>query len=681
MTTCAFRSQTDGGEDRMFYEDRVILVDPEFFRLFSFPFVHGRAENALLNPDAVVLAETTAAKYFGRENPVGQKLTLNNRRDKTVSAVVRIPPRSSIQFDVLAPLSDRMSQNWNWSDPSYLLLNQEADLDAFREKIAGTMERHAPYPDAGRFRTEILPLERAHLEFGRRAYVQLFSLIAGFILLLACINYMNLATASAGLRAREVGLRKVVGAARPQLILQFLSESVLTAAAALIPAILLVYVGLPWINRLTGKQLVLPLFSAPGTFPELLALVVLVGAAAGLYPALFLSARRPVSILKSGLSTGSSRSPLRVAAVVGQFSLSVLLIAAALGAERQIQFIRNRPLGLSTRSVLQLRLNPQLLARFQTFKRELLRNPRVLSVTAGQSVPYAEDYKTGGLDWDGKPEGFNAFVRYSIAHFDYFKTFDIQLAEGRSFSEENPTDRNQYLINQAAARYMGMEEPLGQRLEFWNREGQIIGVVRDYHHVSLHREILPQIFTINPVLYNALRLVFIRITPAEIPNTLEFIQDTTRRFAPGFPVEAVFLDEGTASLYENERRVGRLFSGFALLAVLISGLGIFGLSAFIAGQRTKEIGVRKILGASEAGIVGLLSRNFARWALLANLIAWPLAYFSLHRMLQSYAYRAKITIDLFLAAGLISLAAAAIPGAYHALKAARTDPVRSLRYE
>jgi len=682
ISTCSFSYQPANAPRMMFYEDSVNLVDAGFFAMFSYPFVHGDPAAALQDPNSLVIRDEAARKYFGDENPVGKKMTLNDRQDLVVSGVIHVPANSHFRPDFIAPLRDSLAEDWNWRDPSYVLLDPKASPPALGDKIAGSLNAHYPQPLPSKFKVGLLPVAKIHLGFGRMTYVYIFSLTAVLILAIACINYMNLATARSGSRGREVGLRKVVGAGRGQLIQQFLGEALFMSAMAFGLALALVLLLLPFMNGLTGKTLTLFSGQGPLLLGYLLGLMVLVGLVAGSYPALFLSARRPIEALRVLHDFRSRRSAFRIVTVVGQFTISVLLIACTAVVFRQLHFIRNRPLGIASEGVLQVRYNPSLLRNFDGFKRELLLNPRVLSVTRGQAAPFNEDYKTGGVEWDGKDPALMPLVRYSITDFDFFETFGLEFAAGRSFSADLPGDRANYVINEKAAAYMGLKEPLGQRLKFWGQEGRIIGVVKDFHHVSLHREILPQVFTINPRFYtNWIKHVFIKVSPGGLPEALDAIREAARKYAPGYPFEAAFLDKGAAALYESEERLGRIFTAFAFLAVFISCLGILGLAAYSVEQRTKEIGVRKVLGSSVPGIVALLSRQFSLWVLAANLIAWPVAYFAMHRWLRGFAYRTSLGLDVFVLAGIISLFTAALPIVYQSLKAAVADPVKALRYE
>lgn len=682
ITTCSFSYQPENGPRVMHYEDSVDLVDPGFFAMFSFPFIQGDPATALRDRNAVVIRDEAARKYFGDENPLGKKVTFNNREDLVVSGVIRIPPGSHLRPDFVVPLPNALTEDWDWRDPSYVLLDPRTSPGSFGEKIVGSLNKHFPQPLPDTFKVGLLPIAKVHLGFGRMTYVYVFSLIAVFILAIACLNYMNLATAKSGSRSREVGLRKVVGAGRAQLIQQFLGEALLMSTLAFALALALARLLLPFMNGLTGKKLTLFAGSGPVLAAYFLGLTMLVGIVAGSYPAFFLSARRPVDALRPASSFKSRRSLFRVVSVVGQFTISVLLIACTLAVFRQLQYIRTRPLGLRTEHVLQVKYNPSLLKNFESFKRDLLLDPSVLHVTRGQAAPYNEDYKTGGVDWDGKDPARMEVIRYAITDFDLFETFGMEFAAGRSFSAGLPGDSQNYVVNEKAAAYMGLKEPLGARLKFWGQEGRIIGVVKDFHHVSLHREIMPQVFTINPRFHaGTIKFIFIKVSPGGLPQTLRAVRETAEKYAPDYPFEAAFLDRGTASLYESEERLGKIFTAFAFLAVFISCLGILGLAAYSAEQRTKEIGIRKVLGSTVPGIVARISRSFSLCILAANLIAWPIAYFAMIRWLRGFAYRTGLGLDLFVAAGLISLFSAALPIVYQSLKAAVADPVKTLRYE
>jgi putative ABC transport system permease protein len=682
VATCSFRYLPPGRPPVQFYEDRVVQVDPSFFSMFSFPVVSGRPETALQTGTSLVISAAAARKYFGDEDPLEKTMIFNGGAILKVTAVVEVPRNSQIRFDFAAAIDPDMRTNWNWADPSYVLLRPDADPAVLREKIAGVMNERMPWSLPGDFVVDILPLTESYLRFGRGFYVDLFSLIAAFILAIACVNYMNLATAASANRAREVGLRKVVGARRPQLVQQFLGESILMSGAGLVLSLALVRVFLNPLNALTLKGLTFEPLRDPQLVLFLFVLVLVVGLLSGLYPALFLSSAGPVRILKnSGRTTPRGHSAFRIVTVTAQFTISILLIAGTIVVGRQLNYMRNRPLGLQTDHILKIPANRVLLGRMGAFEAELETEPGVLSVTAGQSVPYDEDYKTNGVEWPGKDPEFVPNVRYSLVRSGYVETFGLEILEGRSYDDKRPADLENFLVNEEAARYMGLASPVGERLSFWGREGTIIGVVRDFHQVSLHRVIMPQIMTAHPALSGRLKSVFVKIRSDRVPETLASIRQAFENVSPMFPFEYAFIDKGVDDLYTSERRLGRIFAAFSSLAIFISCLGIFGLAAFTAERRTKEIGIRKVLGASIPDISLLLSRSFASWLLMANLIAWPVGWYFTHSWLERFAYRRGLSLTVFLASGLLSLLAAAIPVGGQAFRAATRDPIDSIRYE
>jgi len=681
LKTCSFRYQPDDGPPAMFYEDSVNLVDAGFFSMFSFPFVDGSPETALRDRNALVINEKIAHKYFGTENPLGKKLTLNNRSDLIVTGVVRVPENSALRFDFMALLEPGLSDDWNWRDPSFLLLDEKASVDGFRAKISGSLNEHFPHRLPGAFKVDILPITELHLNFGRKIYVYLFSLIAIFILFIACVNYMNLATAGSAKRAREVGLRKVVGAGRSQLAFQFMGESILLSALAFLLSLPVVKLSLPVLNNLTGKHLSLFPFQNAYMVPLLFGLILFVGIVSGSYPALYLSSGKPIDRLRSITGYRANRSLFRVISVVGQFAISVLLIACTMVVFKQLNFVRNRPLGFDTDYVLKIPMNDGLRRSYESFKNRLLQNPNVSAVSASQAIPYDEDYKTSGLEWNTKDSGMVPMVRYSIVDYDYIELYEMEVLDGRSFSMRFSGDRENFIINQTAAEYMNMKSPVGKRLKFWGREGRIIGVVKDFHHVSLHNEIMPHVFTINPRFHRGLKYISVKVNSTGLSDTIKSIQAAASTAAPDFPFEYAFLDQGIGNLYRAEQDLGKIFSYFAFLAIFISCLGIFGLSAFTAQQRIKEIGIRKVLGCSVSGIIIMLSKKFSLWVLLSNLIAWPIGYYVMSKWLRNFAYRTDFKLTVFILAGVLSLIIAALPVGYQALKAAVADPVESLRYE
>jgi putative ABC transport system permease protein len=680
ITNCQFMYQEEQGEPIMFYEDKVIMVDTGFFSMFSFPFIYGSRQTALSERDAVVLNRSIAEKYFGNENPVGKFLTLNNELPLKVTGVVDIPGNSNIRFDFVFPLRGDLSQDMNWRDPSYIMLNGSTSNEIFREKITGALDELSPNPLPWKLIVGIMPIAKSHLSFDKLKYVYIFSIIAFFILLIACINYIILSTSRSSQRAREISLRKVMGGNRRQLIAQLLTESVLLSFVSLFLALIIVEIILPTFNAFIEKNLRIGYLDHPQILLVICLIPIVTGILSGIYPALTFTGKSPLVALQATVRFRIQRSPFRIASVVTQFTITMVLLVCTMLVMKQLKFFQKQPLGFNTNYIIQTPVNAELLTSLEAYRETLLQHPDIVSVTAGQAVPFNEDYKTG-LDWEGKDPDFEPIVRYSITLPNYLETFDMDILEGRSFSNDFTTDISNFVVNEKAVKFMNMENPIGEKLIFWGREGEIIGVVKDFHHVSLHREILPHVFTIHPANYRGLKQYFIKINPANIEETIDYIGTVTRKFAPDYPFEFSFIDEGLGKLYKEERKLGTLITWFSIISIFISCLGIFGLTVFMSEKRTKEIAIRKVNGAVFQDLLFLLNRDLIKWILLALVIASPLAYYSMHRWLQHFAYRTGISFVLFILAGLSVLLIAMMTAISVLIRAARKNPADSLKFE
>ena len=690
-----------GYKEKKFYETRFFFADQTVFDIFSFPLIKGNPETALQESYSVLITEEMADKYFGEENPLGRVLNFNNKDDYQITGVLKnIPHNSHFRFDFLAsfatlnhyfilPLDDWGSCAFS----TYLQIPEKYSAVEMEKKFAGFLRSHVG-EDHFLKDLHLQPLTSIHLHShfkdeieanGDMAYVYIYSAIALLILLIASINFINLSTARYLNRAREVGMRKVLGANRSQVIRQYLGESVFLTFIALPVSLVLVELFLPVFNSLVRKELTVGYIH---NFPFALAIVgvtFFVGAVSGIYPALFLSAFQPTRIFRGVVQSGPSRSRLRSILVLAQFSISILLIACTLIINNQLNYIRNKKLGFDKEHVLVLPLKERsILYMYQSIRNELLQNPNVIKVAIASDAPG----QTGVNRNPFLPEGFDKADRILIHNirvdFDFIETMGIEIAEGRGFSSEFATDASQaFILNEAAVRKIGWESPLGKQLEWFPggdryKKGVVIGVVKDFHFMSLHREIEPLILHIWPRSYSN---ILIRIRPGDIRGTLAYVQKIWNRLAPNFPFVYSFLDEDFDRLYKSEERLGRIFIYFSLLSIFIASLGLIGLASYSAEQRTKEIGIRKILGASVSNIVLLLSREFTRWALLANIIAWPLAYAIMRSWLQNFAYRAGIGLGTFLLTAILTFLIAMVSVGYQSLRAALADPVKSLRYE
>jgi putative ABC transport system permease protein len=691
------RGQLVRFDNKNFTESQMCLTDPDFFEMFTFPFIQGNAETALSDPSSLVLTEEMAVKYFGTEDPLGKTLNINNEYDFTVTGIIKnVPHNSHLRFDILAPFIriEDFEKAWavldNWTlngFATYIQLDRNVSPGALQDKIAYYLQKHIPESKDFIYIQPLkdIHLYSSHIQFGIEGqgdirYVYIFSIVAFFILIIASINFMNLATARSSNRAKEVGLRKVVGAKRAQLIRQFFFESVAMVFLSLILAVVLVELFLPVFAKLSGKQLNLDLSSHRDILSGIISLTLLTGFLSGCYPALFLSSLKPVKTLK-GIVRSEGRGYLfRRILVVLQFSLSILLIICTVVVCHQVGFMRNKKLGFDREHVAYFPIRDELVPKYDLLKNELLKNMGIKNVSVSSNLPTSGVIlTTDKVTWEGKDPDRVVALEVTSVGYDFTETFNMKIVKGRSFSREYASDEEDaVVINETAEKIIGIEDPVGKQLIFGESPVTIIGVVKDYHFKSMHSEIEPLILAIVPSLY---RYVFVKLEAGKMPKALTGIENTWKRLFPDTPFEYHFLDEAYDKLYRSEQRMGTLFNYFTILAVLISCLGLLGLASFMAEKRTKEIGIRKILGASITGIVILLNRQFTKWVLIANIIAWPIAYYVMSRWLQGFAYRIKLDIWTFVLAAATALAIAAVTVSYQSIKAALTDPADSLRYE
>ncbi len=689
-----FASSLVRSGDKSFEEDRICLTDPGFLRMFTFPLLEGDPGTALADKSSIVLTASAARKYFGGDDALGRVLHLDQYgSDFIVTGVVAdVPPNSHIQFDLLARVEllgeDRLARWEEWTGPCYILLRPDVEAAAFTGKIADIYKRHVG-PQAA-YVPVLQPLTDVRLnESGRaagRQRVVFFSLVAVFILIMAGVNFMNLATARSALRSKEVGIRKVVGARRSQLVGQFLGEAVLTSALAMVLALVMAETFLPSFNRFAGKSLAL--LSGAG-LPLILTIVLVVlatGILAGSYPAFFLSSFSSVdALVRRRSGPGGRGSALRKALIVFQFAISVGLITCTLAASRQLRHIRTMDIGLDRSNVVILSNNPGLRPRFDAFREDLSRSPSVRSATSaaqgptwvGENIP---------IDWPGNPTGQRLSADYTVVDYDFFETFGMTLVSGRVFSRAFPADEAEAcVINETAAKRMGVAEPLGMTVTMGHpawpesfRQARVIGVVRDFNSRSVHSPIRPFVFRMFRPWH---QYAFIKIDGSRVAEALKDIEAAFRRHSPGYPYRYMFYDEAFNLQYVSDRQTGALFGAFGLISVFLSCLGLFGLASYTAERKTKEIGIRKVLGASVPGIVSLTTGEFLKWVAAAHVIGFPAAYFVMRRWLGQFAYRASLGPSLFALAAGMTLVIALLAVGYQAVRAGLADPVDSLRYE
>jgi len=688
--------------DKRFYESEGLYADSTIFEVFTFPLLKGNPKTALTRPNTMVINERMAEKYFGSEDPVGQSLVFNNDAEFEITGIMQnIPANSHIKFDYLIPFF--MYQRWDTSEwgvnnfYTYLLLTEGTAVE-LEVKIPEFLERHAGERTAAATINKLQPITDIHLHSnllreleanGDIANVYIFSAIAIFILLIACINFMNLATARSANRAKEVGIRKVVGSQRLQLIKQFLGESIFLSTIGILLAVGLVELLIPNFNELSGKQLSLDFGNNVFLLTGLLFMALIVGFISGAYPAFFLSSFKPIAAIKGDVGSPKSSSILRKGLVILQFAISITLIVGTAVVYRQLNYMSSKKLGFDREQVLVIRMdNSEIKPKQELFRSELLRNPAISGVSATSNL-------LGGGDW-GMPfsyEGSGDENRFSarvlVVDPNFVETLGMQIVEGRNFSNEFTTDISAaYILNESAVKQIGFDEPVGKYFGRptekneqgkWDYEnGSVVGVIKDFHFRSFHEEIQPMVLFMMPEWFSYLS---VRIRPENISTTIDFVEKKWHEFDPNRPFDYFFLDEIFDQMYRAEQRFGNTFVAFSVLAVVIACLGLFGLASFMAERRTKEIGIRKVLGASIINIVSQLSKDFTKWVIFANLIAWPVAFFVMNKWLQNFAYQVGLSLDTFLVAGVLALLIALLTVSFHAIRAAISNPVDALRHE
>jgi putative ABC transport system permease protein len=684
--------------DKKFYEERLFYADASVFEVFTFPLVKGDPDTALKEPYSIVLTEKMAEKYFGSGDPMSQTLMIDNEHDYKITGILKkIPRNSHIKFDFLASMATLEAQDprygklWAWNCYSYLLLPEGFSYLDLEKKFPDFIRRHRGEKAVEAYTFSLQPLTSIHLHShlayeieanGDIRYVYIFSAIAFFILLIACINFMNLSTARSANRAKEVGVRKVLGADRIRLTKQFLGESLFLSLTALPVAAALVELFLPAFNVMTGKELRIDYFGNSVVFIGLIGILLFVGIVSGSYPAFFLSTFRPSEVLKGKLRAGTGSSLFRKVLVVVQFTISIILIAGTIIIYTQLDFIRNKKLGFDKEQVVVMPVSRSGIGQnFEAFKRELLQNPGIESVCGSTSLPSLLPTRSVFIP-EGVEEGERLPLRNVLVDYDFIKTFGMEIIEGRDFSRDFATDMKEaFIINETARKEFGWDSAVGKRLiDLDGPKGHVVGVVKDFHFRSKHQKIEPLILSLLPS-SRYVYFVSVKIKSSNLRDTLNFLKDRWQAFSPGWPFDYFFLDDNFDRLYKSEDRLRQVFLTFTFLAIFIACLGLFGLAAFSAEQRTKEIGIRKVLGATVSNILILISREFTKWILVANLIAWPIAYFAMHRWLQNFAYRVSIGWWVFIAAALLALGVALFTVGFQAVKAALANPSDALRYE
>lgn len=694
------RSQLFSINDRH-YQESGIFASPDFFKIFTFPLLQGDPEKLLDDINAVTISETLAAKLFGEDwaaqTVVGKTVQLNieNEGNYIITGVFAdIPRQSTLQFDFVLPVELKLKINpwdkdWgNYNNQMFVRLHQQVDTQDFNQKIADVIAQYREDFDSERGGNVafLFPFGDLYLHGkfengvnvgGRIAYTRIFSVVAVLVLILACINFMNLATARSARRAKEVGIRKAVGAGKSSLVFQFIGESFLITALALLIALLLTQLLLPVFNDLTQKQLTID-YTQPVYWLTVLALIIITSLVAGSYPAFFISSFNTVKVLKGGKVSGLQAAVFRKGLVVFQFTLSIIMITGAMIVHTQIQYIMDKNIGLDRENVFSYQLQGDGPQHYETIKNTLLQDPNILDVTTANNNPLSVGSSATGMDWDGKKEDEVIEFGHIWVDFDFVKTMGMELADGRDFSKEMGNDSANVILNEAAIEAMGMENPIGKKFNAFGRgDGQIVGVIKDFHSSDMFSTISPLMI----ILDEWHSSLYIRAAPGKTQEALAAVEKIHQSYNADYPFAYQFLDEQFANMYRSELVMGDLSNYFTFLAIVISCLGLLGLASFTAEQRVKEIGIRKVLGASIGQILVLLSKGYMQLMIIAFVIAIPVANYFLTEWLSSFAYKTEVAWWLYAIPGLVILIIALLTISQQTFKAAVRNPVEALRYE
>ena len=683
-------------KDKTFAEKRITYADPSVFRVFSHPMVRGNAESALSAPNSIVLSETTAEKYFGSDNPMGETMNMWGRDLEVTGVFEDVPFNSHHHFDALVPMArlrtymGNMMDNWSWNGfYTYIIPSDNVEPTMIENALPSLYTKYAgdDFPKA-----RLQPLTDIYFHpqdkdigvvSGNLTYVYILVIIAIFVLVVACVNFMNLSTAYSTLREKEVGMRKTLGASRRQLIAQFLGEAIILSFAALALALILVELSLPFFSDFTQKPLSMAYGYDGLAAISLMGVALIVGIIAGSYPAFVLSTFNPVNTLKGKSTQASSGSiSLRKGLVVFQFCISTFLIIAAITVFSQLNYMQNKSLGFDDEQVVVMEGK-----NYPVLRKELLTLPGVSSVSGAYNVP-GQRFPFYPMRTEQMPADSLPSMRTLRVNAGFIETMGMKMATGRSFDEERASDQNAFVINKAAASFLGWDNPVGEKMEWYDfsedgtsfevsKEGQVIGVVEDFNYASLHNPIEPLVMHLS----NEVNSTLVRLQPDQTAETLTQIRETWNAVSPGSYFWYYFLDQELDRQYNSEKRLGQVFGGLTLLALFIACLGLLGLTAFTARQRTKEIGIRKVLGATMTNIVGLLSKDFLKLVVLGFIIAVPIAWYAMNQWLADFAYKIEIGPGIFLLAGGLALLIALATVSWQSIRAALANPVDSLRSE
>jgi putative ABC transport system permease protein len=683
-------------KEKIFYEDKVVAVDSTFFRMFTLRLLTGDPRTVLKDPQSIVISSEMASKYFGSEDPIGKSLEVNNNEVFQVAGIMnKIPSNSSIEADFLIPFDYMKKTSWysdGWSNNSiatYVLLNKGANPGQVEPKINKVVKEHNP---DGTTKFMLFPYLKIHLHSywgfghppGAIVNIWIFSSIALMVLIIACINFMNLSTARSAARAKETGLRKLNGAYKHDLVFQYFGESFLYAFTSMLLAVAFVAALLGPFNILTGKtfreaELLTPIFIVSA-----LLITILTSILAGSYPAFVLSSFKPINVLRSGMTGGTRGVYFRKITVVAQFIISIILILFTIITYKQLKFMQNKSLGYDKENLIYVQMKGSMNDNYRVIKQEFSGNPAVISVSACTNPPHSIGSNADNIWWEGKSPEEHSLVSMAGVDFDYTEAMGIKLKSGRSFSKAYSMDiphdtAGTFMINEQLEKMMGTNDAVGKQLKFGTTRGLIVGVMKDFNYASLQSKIEPLALWIWPDKY--LSFIYFRIKPGNLHETIASLEKTWQKIMPLYPFDYKFLDQEIDNMYRVEERTGTLLKYFSILAILIACIGLFGLATYTVEQRTRELGLRKVLGASGSSIFGLISGEFMQLLLIASVISIPLSIFMLHKYLSNFAYHIQLTAWTFILALFLATIVSGLAISYQLISAIRTNPAKSLKYE
>ena len=688
-------------------ENDVFLADPEIFDVLTLDLIKGNPQTALSDPKSIIMTEAMAEKYFGNENPMGKTLIYENSHAFQVTGIMKnYPENSHLSINFIIPFEnnrivqgyDLTSWGWNYVH-TFCLIHEKADIKAMEKRSNAMLIKHRFNNEANEYNKDdqiyFFPITKIYLHppagGGPYKFLCILALIAFFILIVACINYINLTTARSVNRAKEIGIRKVVGANRKQLVIQLLLESTLISVFAFCFSLIIIYMFLPVFNQLVDRNLSLDLMNNFQFTRLFFFLVVLVSIVSGSYPALFISSFNPVSTIKGNLKTSSKGKVLKNSLVIFQFGISIILIFCTFVVKNQLDFIQNKETGFTKDQIVNIVVRDKNARKnFENITMELQKNPKIIAASASSHLPNGIGYSSS-IWWPGKTEDEKSVQsNFGMADFNFCSVFDLKIVRGRDFSKKELIDRNgAFLINESAAKELKWDNPLGKKIHCWGNVGRIVGIMKDFNFRSFYSQISPLSIFLNPnmqteaLAFNERNEYYIsvKIRGNSIPETIEFLKQEMKRFSPDYPFEYFFFNDLFNMTYGRVERTGNIFSSFALISIFISCLGLVGLSAYMAVMRTKEIGIRKVLGAKSVNIFYILSKEFVIWILISTIFAFPIGWYFMNKWLREFAYRTDLSVWIFLLSGLAAFCIALLTVSYQSIKAATANPVDSLRYE